>query len=200
MGNPVGDAHNHESFCPVLFLAAFTTAAIAQTPAAKPAAPKPALPRLPPSHPPSRPQQRPPPAPQPPWIKLPPGVPRVAHLPVKMPFALRYEDITVGKGAEGEAGKLWHLKYTGWRAADGVKFDSWDDHRQPEVGPDGKPKLGPDGKPVMGEPKPIEIPAGHGTCHPRLRLRPRRHENRRQAPHLHSLANGLRNPRHSRPA
>ena len=29
-----------------------------------------------------------------PWIKLPPGVPRVAHGPVKIPFALRYEDIT----------------------------------------------------------------------------------------------------------
>lgn len=37
-----------------------------------------------------------------PWIKLPPGVPRVAHLPVKIPFALRYEDIKVGAGAEGE--------------------------------------------------------------------------------------------------
>jgi peptidylprolyl isomerase len=83
-----------------------------------------------------------------------------------MPFALRYEDITVGKGAVGESGKLWHLKYTGWRAADGVKFDSWDDHRQPEMGPDGKPKLGPDGKPMLKEPEPIAIPQGVGRVIP----------------------------------
>jgi peptidylprolyl isomerase len=88
------------------------------------------------------------------------------HLPVKISFALRYEDIVVGKGAEGESGKLWHLKYTGWRAADGVKFDSWDDHRQPEMGPDGKPKMGPDGKPVLADPKPIEIPQGVGRVIP----------------------------------
>jgi peptidylprolyl isomerase len=90
----------------------------------------------------------------------------VVHLPVKTPFALRYEDITVGKGAEGESGKVWHLKYTGWRAADGVKFDSWDDHKQPAIGPDGKPKLGPDGKPLMGDPGPIAIPQGMGRVIP----------------------------------
>jgi peptidylprolyl isomerase len=101
-----------------------------------------------------------------PWIKLPPGVPRVVHLPVKAPFALRYEDITIGKGAEGETGKLWHLKYTGWRAADGIKFDSWDDHKQPVVGSDGKPELGPDGKPKMGDPVPIAIPQGMGRVIP----------------------------------
>jgi peptidylprolyl isomerase len=83
-----------------------------------------------------------------------------------MVFALRYEDIKVGTGAVGETGKLWHLKYTGWRAADGVKFDSWDDHRQPATGPDGKPVMGPDGKPAMGEPKPIEIPQGIGRVIP----------------------------------
>jgi peptidylprolyl isomerase len=83
-----------------------------------------------------------------------------------MPFALRYEDITVGKGAEGETGKLWHLKYTGWRAADGVKFDSWDMHSQPDMGPDGKPKMGPDGKPVMKDPEPIAIPQGVGRVIP----------------------------------
>src|ERR1039458_5997611 len=42
-----------------------------------------------------------------PWIKLPPGVPTVAHGPIEMPFALRYEDIKVGTGAEGAAGKAW---------------------------------------------------------------------------------------------
>ena len=151
-------------FVPILFLAACTSAAFAQTPAAKPPAPKAASPAA--AAKPSTPTAAAP-APQAmPWIKLPPGVPRVAHLPVKMPFALRYEEITVGKGAEGEAGKLWHLKYTGWRAADGIKFDSWDDHRQPATGPDGKPKLGPDGKPEMGDPVPIAIPQGMGRVIP----------------------------------
>jgi len=148
----------------VLFLsfAAFTAAATAQTPAAKPATPaKPASSTAKPATAAAAPAS----APQP-WIKLPAGVPRVVHLPVKMTFALRYEDITVGKGAEGESGKLWHLKYTGWRAADGVKFDSWDDHRQPDTGPDGKPKTGPDGKPVMKDPEPIAIPQGMGRVIP----------------------------------
>lgn len=146
----------------VLFLsfAAFTVAASAQTPAAKPAtAAKPASTAKPAAPSASAPEPQP-------WIKLPAGVPRVLHGPIKIPFALRYEDVKVGAGAVGEAGKLWHLKYTGWRAADGVKFDSWDDHRQPEIGPDGKPKLGPDGKPVLGEPKPIEIPQGVGRVIP----------------------------------
>ncbi len=143
----------------VLFLSVAAVAASAQTPAAKPAtaaqSPSPAAARPSPGT-----------APLEPWIKLPAGVPRVVHLPVKMPFALRYEDIKIGTGALGESGKLWHLKYTGWRAADGVKFDSWDMHPQPVIGPDGKPKLGPDGKPVMGDPKPIEIPQGVGRVIP----------------------------------
>ncbi len=101
-----------------------------------------------------------------PWIKLPPGVPRVVHGPVKMPVALRYEDVKVGTGAEGESGKMWHLKYTGWRATDGVKFDSWDEHKMPVMGKDGKPQLGSDGKPVMGDPKPLEIPQGVGRVIP----------------------------------
>ncbi len=101
-----------------------------------------------------------------PWIKLPAGVPRVAHGPVKIPFSLRYEDIKVGTGPEGEAGKLWHIKYTGWRAADGVKFDSWEDHKQPVMGADGKPELGPDGKPKMGDPQPMAFPQGVGRVIP----------------------------------
>jgi len=152
-----------------LFLAAFAAAAFAQTPAAKPPAPKAASPAAAAKPSTAKPSTTAAAAPAPqtmPWIKLPPGVPRVAHLPVKMPFALRYEDITIGKGAEGEAGKLWHLKYTGWRAADGVKFDSWDDHKQPAIGPDGKPELGPDGKPKMGDPVPIAIPQGMGRVIP----------------------------------
>jgi peptidylprolyl isomerase len=101
-----------------------------------------------------------------PWIKLPPGVPRVVHGPVKTPFSLHYEDIKVGAGAEGEPNKLWHIKYTGWRAADGVKFDSWDDHRQPEVGKDGKPVMGDDGKPKMKDPEPMAFPQGAGRVIP----------------------------------
>ena len=154
-------------FVPILFLAVCTSAAFAQTPAAKPATPKPATPAAAAKPATAKPSTTVAPEPQiTPWLKLPPGVPKVTHLLVKMPFALRYEDITIGKGAEGETGKLWHLKYTGWRAADGIKFDSWDDHKQPEMGPDGKPKMGPDGKPVMGDPVPIAIPQGMGRVIP----------------------------------
>ena len=67
----------------------------------------------------------------------------MAHGPIKMPFALRYEEIKVGTGPEGESGKIWHIKYTGWRAADGVKFDSWEEHGKPVIGPDGKPNSVP---------------------------------------------------------
>jgi peptidylprolyl isomerase len=148
----------------VLFLsvATFATSAVAQTPVAKPAtAAKPASTAKPATAAAaaSAPEVQP-------WIKLPPGVPRVVHGLVKIPFALRYEDVKVGTGALGEAGKLWHLKYTGWRAADGIKFDSWDDHKQPKMGPDGKPVMGPDGKPVMGDPVPIAIPQGMGRVIP----------------------------------
>jgi peptidylprolyl isomerase len=101
-----------------------------------------------------------------PWIKLPPGVPKLAHGPVKVPFSLRYEDLKVGTGAVGEPEKIWHIKYTGYRASDGAKFDSWDEHKQPVIGPDGKVELGPDGKPKMADPKPIEIPQGIGRVIP----------------------------------
>jgi peptidylprolyl isomerase len=101
----------------------------------------------------------------PPWIKLPAGIPHAVHGPVKVAIALRYEDIKVGAGALGESGKLWHVKYTGWRAADGVKFDSWDDHKQPVI-KDGKPQLGPDGKPVLGDPTPLVFPQGMGRLIP----------------------------------
>lgn len=101
-----------------------------------------------------------------PGLNLPAGVPRIAHGPLKISFALRYEDIRIGTGAEGEPDKLWHIKYTGWRAADGIKFDSWDDHRQPIAGADGKPELGPDGKPKLGEPEPMAVPQGMGRVIP----------------------------------
>jgi peptidylprolyl isomerase len=106
------------------------------------------------------------PAATPAWIKLPPGVPKVVHGPVKAPLSLRFEDVKVGTGALGESNKVWHVKYTGWRAADGVKFDSWDDHKQPVMGKDGKPELGADGKPKMGDPLPLQFPQGAGRLIP----------------------------------
>ncbi len=102
----------------------------------------------------------------PPWIKLPPGIPHVVHGPLHVALALHYEDVKVGAGPLGESGKLWHIKYTGWRAADGVEFDSWEDHKRPKVGADGKPVTGPDGKPVMGDPEPLEFPQGMGRVIP----------------------------------
>ena len=71
----------------------------------------------------------------------------------------------MGAGPVGEEGKLWHVKYTGWRAADGVKFDSWDEHKLPVI-KDGKPEMGADGKPVLGDPKPMEFPHGVGRLIP----------------------------------
>ncbi len=150
-------------FVLLLSTAAFATAAVAQTPVAKPATT--AKPASSTAKPATAAAAAPAPEPQP-WIKLPPGVPRVVHGPVKVPFALRYEDIKVGTGAAGETGKLWHLKYTGWRAADGIKFDSWDDHKLPKTGPDGKPVMGPYGKPVLSDPVPIAIPQGMGRVIP----------------------------------
>ena len=98
-----------------------------------------------------------------PWIKLPPGVPKVTHLPLKaIPYTLRYEDIKIGAGAVGETGKLWHIKYSGWRAADGVEFDSWDQHTQAVVGKDGKPEMDADGKPKMTDPEPMSLQQGVG--------------------------------------
>ena len=126
-------------FVPVLFLAASASAAFAQTPAPKPATPaKPASSA-------AKPAAKAAPAASPePWIKLPPGVPRVAHLPVKMSFALRYEEIKVGTGAlkvspasSGTSNTPAGVRRTA------LKFDSWDDHKQPEIGPDGKPNSVP---------------------------------------------------------
>jgi peptidylprolyl isomerase len=101
-----------------------------------------------------------------PWLRLPAGVPRVLHGPVRIALALRYEDLKLGTGPEGEPGKLWHIQYTGWRAADGIKFDSWDEHRQPVIGPDGKMEMGPDGKPKMGDPQPMAFAQGMGRVVP----------------------------------
>ncbi|HEY2861829.1 MAG TPA: FKBP-type peptidyl-prolyl cis-trans isomerase [Terracidiphilus sp.] len=88
-----------------------------------------------------------------------PGIPRIA-------FSLKYQEIKVGTGPAVEPGKLWHVKYKGWRAADGVVFDNWEDHKQPLRDKDGKPEMDADGKPKMGEPEPLVFPQGAGRLIP----------------------------------
>jgi peptidylprolyl isomerase len=94
-------------------------------------------------------------------IKLPPGVPPAKGI-VKTAFSLRYQDVVIGTGADAEPNKLYKVHYTGWRAADGVKFDSSYDHRAPVNDKDGKPVLGDDGKPKLGDPQPYQFPQGMG--------------------------------------
>jgi peptidylprolyl isomerase len=74
-----------------------------------------------------------------------------------MPFALRYEEIKVGSGPIALPHKIYRVKYTGWLAADGHKFDASDDHPpervfdsslQPVKGDDGKPKMEA-GQPIL---------------------------------------------------
>lgn len=100
-----------------------------------------------------------------PWIKLPPGVPRARGV-VKVAFALRYQDVKVGTGADAEPNKIYKVLYTGWLAADGHKFDSSEDHRLPLKDKDGKPVMGDDGKPKLGEVQPISFPQGFGRVIP----------------------------------
>ena len=97
--------------------------------------------------------------------KLPPGV-LPAHGIMKTTLALKYQDIKLGTGPIGQEKQMWHVKYKGWRAADGVVFDAWDQHPQPVIGPDGKPVMGPDNKPKMGDPQPLEFPHAVGRMIP----------------------------------
>ncbi len=98
-------------------------------------------------------------------VKYPPG--RKADLaPRKTLFSLRVQDLKVGTGPAAEPMKMYKLKYTGWRAADGVIFDSWDQHPTPVVGEDGKPEMGPDGKPKTSPPQPVTFPVGMGRMIP----------------------------------
>lgn len=141
-------------FALILFLAASTAAATAQT-AAKPAAPAGAV-----HHP----------AATTAAVKLPPGVPPAKGI-VKPAFTLRYEDIKIGTGADAEPNKMYKVLYTGWlgsngRDDDGHKFDSSDDHRQPLKDKDGKPVLGDDGKPKQGDAQPMAFPQGMGRLIP----------------------------------
>lgn len=137
----------------VLILLAISAAAVAAQTPAKPAAPSGTAPKAAAASSAST-------AP-----KLPPGIP-VVHGIVKPLLTLRYEEIKIGTGALAEPGKLYKVKYTGYRAADGVKFDSSEDHRRPVLDKDGKPENGPDGKPVLGEAEPMSFPQGMGRLIP----------------------------------
>ena len=94
-------------------------------------------------------------------VKLPPGVPPARGI-LKTAFALRYQDIKIGTGAEAEPGKLYSVHYTGWLASDGKKFDSSYERHKPVLDKDGKPERDADGKIVMGEAyaEPIQFPQG----------------------------------------
>jgi len=96
--------------------------------------------------------------------KLPAGVPVVNGIKNTLYTAtLRYQEIKIGDGPVAESNKLYKIHYTGWRAADGVKFDSSFDHPgQPLKDKDGKPVLDADGKPKLGEPQPMIFPQGMG--------------------------------------
>jgi peptidylprolyl isomerase len=86
---------------------------------------------------------------------------------VKTAFTLRYQDIKIGTGAVAEPNKMYKVHYTGWRAADGVKFDSSFDHPGPPVmDKDNKPVMGDDGKPKHGDPQPMAFPQGMGRLIP----------------------------------
>jgi len=91
---------------------------------------------------------------------LPAGIPP-ARGPVKTAFALRYQDIKVGTGAEAEPGKLYEVQYTGWLASDGRKFDSSYDHRAALHDKDGSIERGADGQPKMSEGQPFKFVQGN---------------------------------------
>jgi peptidylprolyl isomerase len=140
----------------ILFLAAGTAAAIAQTTA------KPAAPAATATHP----------AAASAAAKLEPaGLPPARGI-VKSAFTLRFKDIKLGTGADAEPGKMYKVHYTGYlgvngRPDDGHKFDSSYDHPgQPEKDKDGKPVLGDDGKPKLGDPQPMSFPQGMGRLIP----------------------------------
>jgi len=102
-----------------------------------------------------------------PVIKAPDNLPPVKGLKHTIfTVALRYQEIEIGKGPVAEPNKLYKVLYTGWRAADGVKFDSSMDHRTPVTDKDGKPVLGADGKPKLNDPQPMPFPQGVGGTIP----------------------------------
>ncbi|MGD0547183.1 MAG: FKBP-type peptidyl-prolyl cis-trans isomerase [Terracidiphilus sp.] len=155
----------------ILMLAASTAAASAQAPAkpAAPAAAKPATARAAAKSAAPAAKTAPRPAPNPndvaPFIKAPDSIPQFPgdQQPV-FTVALRYQDIEVGTGAVAEPGKLYKVLYTGYRASDGVIFDSTDKRpRPPVLDKDNKPVLGEDGKPQQGPVQPMPFPQGKGS-------------------------------------
>jgi len=152
----------------ILFLAASTAAASAQT-VAKPAAPaaKPATTATKPTPAASAaPATKTVVATSPTVaaiIKAPAGI--LQHPGIQKPIftvALRYQDIEIGTGAVAEPNKLLKVYYTGYRAADGVKFDSSADHRMPLRDREGKPVMGEDGKPKLSDPQALPVVQGMG--------------------------------------
>jgi len=96
--------------------------------------------------------------------KYPPGKKAEPTLK-KTLFSLKVQDLKIGTGAEVEPG--WYkVKYTGWRAADGVVFDSWDQHPTPLKDKDGKQEVDAEGKPKVGPPEPIAMPLSSGRMIP----------------------------------
>jgi len=81
-------------------------------------------------------------------------------------FSLKVQDLKIGTGPVAEPMKIYKVKYTGWRASDGVVFDAWDQHPTPVMGEDGKPVMGDDGKPKVGPPQPATFPVGMGRMIP----------------------------------
>jgi len=81
-------------------------------------------------------------------------------------FSLKVQDLNIGTGPVAEPMKIYKVKYTGWRASDGVVFDAWDQHPTPVMGEDGKPVMGDDGKPKVGPPQPATFPVGMGRMIP----------------------------------
>jgi peptidylprolyl isomerase len=102
-----------------------------------------------------------------PLIKAPAGVPPVKGIQKPIfTIALRYQEIKAGTGAVAETGKLYKVLYTGYRASDGVVFDSSEKHRQPLKDKDGKPVMGDDGKPKLADAQPMPFIQGVGGTIP----------------------------------
>jgi peptidylprolyl isomerase len=67
---------------------------------------------------------------------LPKNIPPV-KAPVKVQYAMRYQEIKTGTGDEAAPGMFYSVNYTGWLASDGTKFDSSYDRGQPIEFPQG---------------------------------------------------------------
>ena len=90
---------------------------------------------------------------------VPPTLPHVRGI-LKPVFAFGFQDSLVGTGEEALPLKLYTVKYSGYLASDGTKFDSSDDHDQPQRDADGKVVMDPDNKPVMVHGGPVQFIVG----------------------------------------